>query len=358
MNLAAPARVTYRFNGQQVAVREGVTLTFVYGDHLGSASLTANISGAKVSEVRYYPYGETRYSSGNTTTSKRFNAKEQQTDIGLYDYGARFYDPALGRFISADSIVPKSGDPQSLNRYSYALNSPLKYSDPSGHDPFTPEWDKRFTEQTKRNPEWFDRMLYLFSIAFPDEYQWDATTLKDSTQAQQKLENYFRDISEKGRDWKDMPDALGKLAAKYEPNERNIYMRDIASLFGGLQTRWEAPWSITALVNQQVHQNVYIRGDGLSRQYVDSDADGNVHHWAAFLLTGYVLGGQSARDINHWREGEQAKHQPGGLSRQDLNMGDMAGYMGQAMGSEATPVALSARLRRALAIDQSGQRIP
>jgi hypothetical protein len=44
------ARVTYRFNGQQVAVREGVTLTFIYGDHLGSASVTANISGMWISE--------------------------------------------------------------------------------------------------------------------------------------------------------------------------------------------------------------------------------------------------------------------------------------------------------------------
>jgi RHS repeat-associated protein len=133
MNLA-PARVTYRFNGQQVAVREGVTLTFVYGDHLGSASLTTNISGTKVSEMRYYPFGETRYASGTTVTPKQFNAKEQQTDIGLYDYGARFYDPTIGRFISADSVVPKLSNPQKLNRYAYTLNNPLKYTDITGHD--------------------------------------------------------------------------------------------------------------------------------------------------------------------------------------------------------------------------------
>jgi RHS repeat-associated protein len=115
-------------------VREDVTLTFVYGDHLGSASLTADASGAKVSEVRYYPFGETRYASGTTVTPKQFNAKEQQTDIGLYDYGARFYDPTIGRFISADSVVPQPGVPQSLNRYSYVRNSPLTRIDPSGHE--------------------------------------------------------------------------------------------------------------------------------------------------------------------------------------------------------------------------------
>ncbi len=48
-------------------------------------------------------------------------------------YGARFYDPYINRFISADSIVPSPGNPQDLNRYSYVRNSPLNFSDPSGH---------------------------------------------------------------------------------------------------------------------------------------------------------------------------------------------------------------------------------
>ena len=79
LNLAA-ARVTYRFNGQQVAVREGVTLTFVYGDHLGSASVTASISDTKVSEVRYYPYGERHYSSESLPSDRTFIG--QRSDHG------------------------------------------------------------------------------------------------------------------------------------------------------------------------------------------------------------------------------------------------------------------------------------
>ncbi len=51
----------------------------------------------------------------------------------LMDYGARYYSPLLGRFISADSVVPQPADPQSLNRYSYTRNSPLVRVDPSGH---------------------------------------------------------------------------------------------------------------------------------------------------------------------------------------------------------------------------------
>jgi len=53
--------------------------------------------------------------------------------IGLYFYNSRFYDPSLGRFIQADTIVPNPSDPQDLNRYSYVRNNPLRYTDPSGH---------------------------------------------------------------------------------------------------------------------------------------------------------------------------------------------------------------------------------
>ncbi len=51
----------------------------------------------------------------------------------MYFYGARYYDPVIGRFITADTIVQAPFDPQSFNRYAYCRNNPLKYVDPSGH---------------------------------------------------------------------------------------------------------------------------------------------------------------------------------------------------------------------------------
>jgi len=70
---------------------------------------------------------------------------DHQTDFGytgqrneaytdLMDYKARFYDVSLGRFLQPDSIISGAGNPQSFNRYSYVLNSPIKYNDPSGHE--------------------------------------------------------------------------------------------------------------------------------------------------------------------------------------------------------------------------------
>jgi RHS repeat-associated protein len=51
----------------------------------------------------------------------------------LYYYGGRYYDAEIGRFISPDPFVPQPGNPQSLNRYSYTLNNPQNYIDPSGY---------------------------------------------------------------------------------------------------------------------------------------------------------------------------------------------------------------------------------
>jgi RHS repeat-associated protein len=54
-------------------------------------------------------------------------------DLGLIYMNARYYLPEVGRFISPDTLVPDPGNPQSHNRYAYVLNSPVNYTDPSGH---------------------------------------------------------------------------------------------------------------------------------------------------------------------------------------------------------------------------------
>jgi len=123
----------YYFNSQRVAVRRGGVLHYLHGDHLGSTSLATDASGAKVSRVLYYPYGETRYSEGALPTDYQYTGQRHETGFGLYDYNARYYDPLLGRFISADTVVPEPSEPQDLNRYAYVRNNPLRFVDPSGH---------------------------------------------------------------------------------------------------------------------------------------------------------------------------------------------------------------------------------
>jgi RHS repeat-associated protein len=68
-------------------------------------------------------------------TDRLYTGQRWEAGIGLYDYNARYYDPALGRFVQADTVVPSPQNSQSLNRYLYTLGNPLKYVDPSGHSP-------------------------------------------------------------------------------------------------------------------------------------------------------------------------------------------------------------------------------
>jgi len=114
------------------SVRTNGTLNYLLGDHLGSTSLTTNAGGQIVSELRYKAWGEERYASGSTHTDYTYTGQYSYTnDFGLMFYNARWYDPALGRFAQADSVVPSGV--QGLDRYAYVNNSPLLYTDPSGH---------------------------------------------------------------------------------------------------------------------------------------------------------------------------------------------------------------------------------
>jgi len=71
--------------------------------------------------------------AGSIPLAYRFTGQRWDGVIRLYDYNARWYDPAIGRFIQSDSIVPEPGNPQGLNRYTYVRNNPVRYTDPSGH---------------------------------------------------------------------------------------------------------------------------------------------------------------------------------------------------------------------------------
>jgi RHS repeat-associated protein len=124
----------YYAGSQRVAMRKNGTLNFILGDHLGSTSLVTDSSGAVINETKYKAWGETRYSSGNEVTEYQYTGQySYESDFGLYFYNARFYDPSLGRFAQADTIVPSGV--QGLDRYAYTLNNPINYTDPSGHVP-------------------------------------------------------------------------------------------------------------------------------------------------------------------------------------------------------------------------------
>lgn len=123
-------RVYYPAGG---AMRVDGTLYYVLKDHLGSASVVTDASGNVVGEQRYYPYGETRLTTGSIPTDKLYTGQREMADLGIYHYNARIYSPYINRFLSADTIIPDLSNPQSWNRYSYVTNRPVNFSDPSGY---------------------------------------------------------------------------------------------------------------------------------------------------------------------------------------------------------------------------------
>jgi RHS repeat-associated protein len=125
----------YYAGTQRIAMRTNGTLNFLIGDHLGSTSLTTSATGTVISELRYKAWGEERYASGATPTNYTYTGQYSYTDdFGLMFYNARWYDSSLGRFAQADTLIPSGV--QGYDRYAYANNNPIIYTDPSGHTPW------------------------------------------------------------------------------------------------------------------------------------------------------------------------------------------------------------------------------
>jgi RHS repeat-associated protein len=114
----------------QLAKKVNDITEYYHTDHLGSTRLVTSENGVTTEEIMYKPFGE---QLNETEERYTYNGKELD-ETGLYYYGARYYDPVIGRFISRDPLAGKRESPQTLNRYAYCRNNPLRYFDPAGTD--------------------------------------------------------------------------------------------------------------------------------------------------------------------------------------------------------------------------------
>ena len=303
-------RTTYSVAGQAVAVRVSGDpaavnngLSYLYSDHLGSASAMQTTDGS-VTQTRYMPFGGYRTGSGgNDITDRGYTGHKQNDGLGLIYMNARYYVPYINRFLSADTIVPDPANPQSWNRYSYVFNSPLNYIDPSGHDPLDAQWQADFEAVHNRAPDSHDRLIRLFSIAFPDEWDWNAfydengmlhggndTVLKE-----------FLKAAPESRNWENLPDALARLSEYYERNETEEFARDIGTLFAGLPDRFTASTNLAVTgceVGIRCENPItipaagwaHLQPKGMPSHIRGDDKDANVHHWAWGVTLGYHYG--------------------------------------------------------------------
>ncbi|AEF87330.1 RHS repeat-associated core domain protein [Delftia sp. Cs1-4] len=109
------------------------TVTYIHTDVSGSPLAATDSNGAVVWKESYRAYGERwLQQSGTGQQTQWFHGKEQDAATGLQYFGARYYDPAVGRFLGVDPIDFQEGNLHSFNRFTYGNNNPVKYKDPDG----------------------------------------------------------------------------------------------------------------------------------------------------------------------------------------------------------------------------------
>jgi RHS repeat-associated protein len=135
---AAGQIVAERFNTSGT-----ITTRYFVADHLGSTAVLTDETGAVVERDFYDAWGKQVTSTGaaDTTcslppasqTTRGFTTQEHVDPVCLENFNARMYDPQLGRFLSADSMIPDLANGQAFDRYAYTYNNLLNATDPSGH---------------------------------------------------------------------------------------------------------------------------------------------------------------------------------------------------------------------------------
>jgi len=123
--------------GDRLVARVGSASNIIYYhlDYQRSVSLVTDSTGSPAGEFEYGAYGDDKSVQNAIAISHRFTSQVLDGSTGLYFYGSRYYDAVLRRFVQPDTIVPYASNPQSLNRYSYALDNPVSLTDPDGHCP-------------------------------------------------------------------------------------------------------------------------------------------------------------------------------------------------------------------------------
>jgi len=113
--------------------RDGAETTYQYMYNAHGDVVTLLTDEAVVATYYYDSFGNILDQTGNVSNSILYAGYQYDVETGLYYINARMYDPVTARFLQADTYLGNTNDPLSLNLYTYCLNNPHKYVDPSGH---------------------------------------------------------------------------------------------------------------------------------------------------------------------------------------------------------------------------------
>ncbi len=139
-------RITYPFSATLYYIQGGDGLAaifvrksgdpdkiyYVHKDHLGSIVKLTDGNGTTVFKASYDVWGKQTVTNNTFAFHRGYTGHEHLNEFGLINMNGRMYDPNVGRFLSPDPFVQAPDFSQSFNRYSYCLNNPLIYTDPTG----------------------------------------------------------------------------------------------------------------------------------------------------------------------------------------------------------------------------------
>lgn len=211
---------------------------YIYGNHLGSASLELDASAAIISYEEYHPYGTTSYQAKNSSINAiakryRFTGKERDEESGLYYHGARYYIPWLCRWCAVD---PLEGKYAGWSSYNYSFNNPIMFNDPSGMGP---------GDEEKKQGIWYlDYNSYKFSTAYKTEEEFNNSEFGKNPDRYKFL--FTKDETKyKNQDGDEVIDGYTEFGVHYNWN---------TNTGNRFETDWSGEYPISREVNAPKHK--------------------------------------------------------------------------------------------------------